>query len=204
MFTSSIFFHDLGKVNVNFQVEKMNNSQFDKNEDKIASNHSLLSSYIFIVYHSDLIQRKKYNQEDKTILFGFCFLYSFVISNHHKKEITIAFSENEFIKYIDEFIKYLKVFDFNIDPKFEKQIFNSFNDKLKLASNFITNQNQNEFNQWCLLKLLYSLLTASDYYATNHYKSGLSQIYSSLEFGVIDSALIQRMIYNFANTKDYN
>lgn len=204
LFTSTILFHDFGKINANFQVEKMNNLQFEKNVDKISSKHSLLGSYIFLVYKLNFILKQSFNQEDKTIIFGFSLLFSFAISNHHKSEFTITFSKNEFEKYIDEFAKYLKTFSFQIDSKFEKQLFIGLDQKLKQASNFIAKQNQNEFNQWCLLKLLYSLLTASDYYATNHYKSGLQQIYSSHEFGVIDSELSQRMIDSFATTKDYN
>jgi len=204
LFTSTILFHDFGKVNANFQVEKMNNLRFEKNADKISSKHSLLGSYIFLVYKLNSIQKQNFNQEDKTILFGFCLLFSFAISNHHKSEFTITFSENGFEKYIDEFVKYIKTFSFQIDSKFEKQLFIGFDQKLKQASSFIAKQNQNEFNQWCLLKLLHSLLTASDYYATNHYKSGLQQIYSPHEFGIIDSGLSQRMIDSFAITKDYN
>ena len=182
----------------------MNNLQFDNNADRISSKHSLLGSYIFLVYNLDSIQKQGYNQEDMTILFGFCLLFSFAIINHHKSEFTITFSENEFEKYIDEFVKYVKTFSFQIDSKYEKQLFIEFDIKLKQASNFISKQNQNEFNQWCLLKLLSSLLTASDYYATNHYKSGLQKIYSPLEFGIMDLGLSKRIIDNFTNTKEYN
>jgi CRISPR-associated endonuclease/helicase Cas3 len=204
LFVSAILFHDFGKVNVNFQIDKMNNTLFERNGDKIASKHSLLGSYIFLVYHLDLIQKQGYNQEDIIILFGFGLLFSYTISNHHMAEFIIDLSKNEFEKYIDEFVKYLKIYNFKTDIKFEKQFFTGFNRNLKQSANFIAKENQDEFNLWGLLKLQYSLLTASDYYATNHYKSRMQQIYSKKEFGVIDIAFSKKIINSFSSTKEYN
>lgn len=55
LFVDSISFHDFGKVNVNFQTDKMNNILFKANDDTIGSKHSLLGAYIFVAYYLDLI-----------------------------------------------------------------------------------------------------------------------------------------------------
>lgn len=55
-----------------------------------------------------------------------------------------------------------------------------------------------------MLKLQYSLLTAADYYATNHYKSNLQYIYTKKEFGILNTEDIQKIIGNISTTKEYN
>lgn len=204
MFVESISFHDFGKVNENFQVLKMGNSFFRENEDSIGSKHSLLGAYIFVVYYLDLISKENISQEDKILLSGFCLLFSYAITNHHKSEFSIESSKNDFQKYVSEFIKYLKSYKFEIDSRFEKQFFDYFEKNLKQSVKYIITQNKNEFNLWCLLKLQFSILTAADYYATNHYKSRLHDVYGKEEFGIINKELSQKMIKNFATTKEYN
>lgn len=204
LFVDSILFHDFGKVNVNFQTDKMNNILFKTNDDTIGSKHSLLGAFIFVAYYLDLIFKENFNEEDKFLLSGFCLLFSYSIINHHNSELSIEFSKNKFEQYVNEFSKYIEVYKFQIDSRFQKQFFEFFERNLKQSSNYITKQNENEFNLWCLLKLQFSLLTASDYYATNHYKSGLKSVYDKENLGIIGSELSKRMIDNFAFTKEYN
>jgi CRISPR-associated endonuclease/helicase Cas3 len=48
IFIAAIAYHDLGKVNPNFQVQKMENELFSLNNKlSIQSNHSLLGAYLF-------------------------------------------------------------------------------------------------------------------------------------------------------------
>lgn len=204
LFVDSIAFHDFGKVNVNFQADKMKNVLFEVNDDAIGSRHSLLGAYIFIVYYLDLIFKENFNVEDKTLLSGLCLLFSYSIINHHNSELSIEFSKNKFEQYVDEFSKYLESYKFQIDSKFQKQFFVFFERNLKQSSSFITKQNENEFNLWCLLKLQFSLLTAADYYATNHYKSGLKKAYDKNDLGIIGSGLSKKIVDNFTTTKEYN
>ena len=204
MFISTILFHDFGKVNSNFQAEKMKNTLFDSNNDKISSKHSLLGSYIFLVYHLDLINKEINNQEERILLIGFTLLYSFTIIKHHNSSIQINFSDNDIQKHIDELEKYTKVFNFEVDNRFEKHFFVGFNQVLKLSVKLIADKSHNEFNLWALLKLQYSLLTASDYYATNHYKSKLTNIYAEKEFGILNNEQIKKLIGNITTSKEYN
>lgn len=102
IFISAILFHDFGKVNSNFQAEKMKNTLFDSNNDKISSKHSLLGSYIFLVYHLDLINKEINSQEESILLIGITLLYSFSINHHHNSSIQINFSDNNIQEHVDE------------------------------------------------------------------------------------------------------
>ncbi|MDR3258056.1 MAG: CRISPR-associated helicase Cas3', partial [Fusobacteriaceae bacterium] len=204
LFVESIVFHDLGKVNVNYQVIKLNNTGFNVNDDKIKTNHSLLGAYLFLVHNFEFILEEYQDKEKFLLLYGFCSLFCFSISNHHNSEYDIDFSKNKFKSYIEEFIKYVDVFIFNAPEKFKKDIFCSFDISLKQSANYISKKNGNGFHLWCLLKLQYSLLTASDYYATNHYKSSRKSIYTEDEFGIITNELSDYLIDNFNSTKEYN
>ena len=50
IFVGTIYFHDFGKINENFQREKMMNSSFPNVNNGIGSDHSILSAYLFLSY----------------------------------------------------------------------------------------------------------------------------------------------------------
>jgi CRISPR-associated endonuclease/helicase Cas3 len=203
----SIVFHDLGKVNVNFQAVKMNNCRFSENNDSITTRHSLLGAYIFLVYNFSLISKDSFSQHEKNILAGFSFLFSYAISNHHKRTYSsIDFSANEFCRYIREFLKYIKEFRIEATEMLTERCFSDVRFKRAvgcICQNNVGQQGDRAFSLWCLLKLQYSLLTASDYYATNQYK--LSKLmHVDKVWGVIDNGLSEKMIANIRRTKRFN
>lgn len=205
LFIESIIFHDLGKVNVNYQSVKLKNPLFRKNDDIFSTHHSLLSSYLYLVYYIDILLNRQSNSEKKQItLFGFCILFSYAIAKHHSSDYYIDFSKNQFEDYINDFIKYVDVFCLNVSDKCKKDFFTNLINNLKQSSNFIANETNNEFYLWCMLKLQYSLLTAVDYYATNHYKSSLKSIYSEEDFGILTNDFADCLINQFKTTKIYN
>ena len=73
-------------------------------------------------------------------------------------------------------------------------LFGWFNDKVFEQSN--------GFPLFSLVKLLYSLLTASDYLSTAHYMNDWSQMPN--DFGVITNDLRQKIITNVRSAKSYN
>jgi CRISPR-associated endonuclease/helicase Cas3 len=206
MLIESITLHDLGKVNVNFQSSRMHNPLFQPNTDTIRHSHPLLGAYIFLVYKLDLILSSTVNKGDQAELFGFCLLFSYAISNHHKGSYSIEFNKNEFDQYINEFLKYINEFQIKPTKQITQKLFcaEMFVNKLKQYVHYIYEQADNDFSPWCLLKLQYSLLTASDYYATNHYKSSMQSLYMEKELGIISSELSDKMIGNVRQTKSYN
>ena len=48
LFAKSIYWHDMGKMNPNFQVDKMGNEKFENIDLTEGSNHSPLGAYLFI------------------------------------------------------------------------------------------------------------------------------------------------------------
>ena len=75
-------FHDVGKINPRFQLDKMDNKLFNYDEFKsVGSKHSIISAVIYIDYfwsRMDSLDRK-----NKSRLREFLFLNAYLISKHH-------------------------------------------------------------------------------------------------------------------------
>ena len=206
LFFNSIVFHDFGKVNNNFQLEKLNNTFFEFNNSvKIGTTHSFLSAYIFINYFSIDIYNRDFSNGDKNILWCFAFLFGIPILKHHSSFITKEYDyENEKIQSIKHFLRI-----FNIDPngdisdkliEFEKipkpaQNLWTFFDKVTREKKF------DFFALYALLKLNYSLLTASDYYATSEYMNNLKYEIAD-DLGIMTEKFKKKIIHNIANNKN--
>jgi CRISPR-associated endonuclease/helicase Cas3 len=212
MFVLSFLFHDLGKVNVNFQAKKVKNELFNEIDSSYGSKHSLLSSYFYILYSTNNVLENFHDNNSISVCIGFSLLYSYSISNHHNSKYYIDFSSNEFESYLKIFSEYLKNIRFlykqDICDKFFKtpqdaNHISPFLLNLQKCVKYIRKKNNNEFCLWVLLKLQYSLLTAADYYATNHYKSKLKEFYNSDDFGIINNSLRNKMKENFIKI-EYN
>jgi CRISPR-associated endonuclease/helicase Cas3 len=192
LFARSIIFHDYGKINPNFQVLKMSNKEFFKLDDsiKIESQHSALSAFIFIHYHiQETIYEKKINSTERKFLWGMIFLFANPIFYHHS-----PFFEHKILPFEESVFNSLKRFlnEFKIETKvdnlFKPEQLNQVFSSLKNSYQY-----ENYFPIFALLKLNFSILTASDYYSTNDYCNG----YEVNDFGLIDSKLRKDFIYNF-------
>jgi len=191
LFFNATVFHDFGKINPNFQVY-IHNAAFKSDEDvKIGTEHSFLSAYIFLNWFSHEIQlSNQFSREEKYIVLAYLFLFTIPILKHHSGYIA-------------------KDYDFDSKKTYSIHKFVSLFG-IKMPYDFIKNLIQNEDRIWnvfkdfdffpifALLKLNYSLLTASDYYATNDYMNDIS--YSTEEdFGLITENLKTRLFHNFEN-----
>ena len=91
MIDDVVNFHDFGKINSQFQIDKMLNEEILKMEDKynisgvLASDHSLLSANMFIAYYFEKITALIETVETKkiVILLEILFALSYTISKHH-------------------------------------------------------------------------------------------------------------------------
>lgn len=200
LFVKAIMFHDHGKINENFQVVRMGNQNFRANDDKLAHHHALLGSYIFIG-HSFKEADFFIPDDDKknNILYGVILLFAQSIGRHHAKGLqsvnTDFLPDLEF--FIDELCRYLRECNLAVDINIEKMqgcYSNVFNRIHK----------EDYFYVWQLVKLNYSLLTAADYYATNHFMNGLEDCYDESDFGIIDASLRSKLFENFMKLKPYN
>ncbi len=207
LFYSTIIFHDFGKINPNFQFGKLNNHTFNfESSIKISTEHSFLSAYIFLDHHLNKIYKTDYNNGDKNILWCFSFLFAIPILKHHSGFINKDYDFEE--EKINSVFHLLDILKFDSIQNLSEQIINQ--EKLEEGKNLWTffdkSANENEFNffaLFALLKLNYSLLTASDYYATSEYMNGL-RFENSEDFGLLHQVLKQHLGNSFKSTKDFN
>ena len=92
LFLAAIVYHDLGKINPNFQAIKMENDLFTQNKQlSIQSNHSLLGAYIFSnIFFHNVFENSLLNEDEKFILYFTTLLFAGAIIKHHNP--TIDFS----------------------------------------------------------------------------------------------------------------
>ena len=187
MISDVITFHDFGKINSQFQIDKMLNEEILKMEDKynisgvLGSDHSLLSASMFIAYYfgkiTDLIEIVE--TKKIVILFEILFALSYVISKHHGN--------------LDSFEEYIEKLSRNNDENILKELKNisvsnggillqAFLEKetITIFFNFIETyiserkkkeniSSEEAMAIFTLTRMMFSLLIASDYYSTNEF-----------------------------------
>lgn len=187
MIEDVVNFHDFGKVNSQFQIDKMLNEEIFKMEDKynisgvLGSDHSLLSASMFIAYYfgkiTDLIEIVE--TKKIVILFEILFALSYVISKHHGN--------------LDSFEEYIEKLSRNNDENILKELKNisvsnggillqAFLEKetitifFNFIETYISERKKKEnissheaMSIFVFTKMMFSLLVASDYYSTNEF-----------------------------------
>ena len=187
MISDVITFHDFGKINSQFQIDKMLNEEILKMEDKynisgvLGSDHSLLSASMFIAYYFGKITDSIEIVETKkiVILFEILFALSYVISKHHGN--------------LDSFEEYIEKLSRNNDENILKELKNisvsnggillqAFLEKetitifFNFIETYISERKKKEnissheaMSIFVFTKMMFSLLVASDYYSTNEF-----------------------------------
>ena len=187
MIEDVVNFHDFGKVNSQFQIDKMLNEEILKMEDEynisgvLGSDHSLLSTSMFIAYYfgkiTDLIEIVE--TKKIVILFEILFALSYVISKHHGN--------------LDSFEEYIEKLSRNNDENILKELKNisvsnggillrAFLEKetitifFNFIETYISERKKKEnissheaMSIFVFTKMMFSLLVASDYYSTNEF-----------------------------------
>ena len=187
MIDDVVNFHDFGKINSQFQIDKMLNEKILKMEDKynilgvLASDHSLLSASMFIAYYFEKIIALIETVETKkiVILLEILFSLSYTISKHHGNLDSFEEYIEKLLRNNDEnILKELK----NISVSNGGILLQAFLEKetITIFFNFIEiyiSERKNKENIsseeamaiFTLTKMMFSLLIASDYYSTNEF-----------------------------------
>ena len=187
MIDDVVNFHDFGKINSQFQIDKMLNEEILKMEDKynisgvLGSDHSLLSASMFIAYYFGKITDLIETMETKkiVILLEILFTLSYTISKHHGN--------------LDSFEEYIERLSRNNEENILKELKNisvsnggillqAFLEKetITIFFNFIETyiserkkkeniSSQEAMSIFVFTKMMFSLLVASDYYSTNEF-----------------------------------
>ena len=199
IFIAAIVYHDLGKVNPNFQVQKMDNELFSlNNELSFKSNHSLLGAYLFSnIFFKKTVENTKFKDEEKIFLYFSILLFAGAIIKHHSPTIDFMFEfENQQINDCYSFLEtYQIIWDENFCSSFYQGAIDIFREFSEMVDNPAV-----YFNLFATTKLLYSLLTASDFYATNEFMTKIE----INEFGILSKPERERIIERFKTEKPYN
>lgn len=187
LFINAIYLHDLGKINPKFQKAKMKNNLYKKIET-CTSEHSLISSFIFIDIFNEEANRFKNKKLIKTILY--CFAYQ--IARHHSNLENV--SANEFLNKLEK----VKEEELYIEYKNKDRLLQiDLEENVFLQKNKTLKQYQvKEIEFFILNKLLYSLIIACDYYATYEYMNS-----QEVEIETINS--IETIWEKYKNTSIY-
>ncbi len=204
LFVSAIVFHDYGKVNERFQSEKMLNPLFKHqliSHSPIGSTHSSLSAYLYLSKHLNEIA---YVHKSNPLLITACIYLSYSIFKHHSRQFhddnldTTAFTDFKVrhnFEDVKKFLsKYLKTFGFSIDPK----VIQLIGEHKTLIENKILST-QHSYSFYALCRLNFSLLTASDYLATNEYMNQ----FPLEHFGVLTKNRIDE-IHDLASREEWH
>lgn len=179
----TISFHDVGKINPGFQKKKMGNSAFEdvKIPNLSDDKHSLLSAYIYLDYFAyqleDILEAVPVEGKTCAYLYEVLFINTCLILKHHSslegfEQIIFEFKKGEKLNNLDEQIihgDYREVYK----GKFSRRIFPNYIPIL----NSVCDSEERKFAKYIYARLLFSLLTAVDYYATNEYVTGIETKY---------------------------
>lgn len=169
---ATFYFHDMGKVNRNFQVKKMKNLAWGK-EAFDDTKHALLSALLYIEEYFP--KGKAWGLKGKQIG-AFCMvvmLNAYVISRHHSPLNEFETFEQSLVALLGRLkedkalLQTLKTETINIEETTLHTLFRMGNKYL-----------QETYGEWkgsvpyIYVRLLYSLLVACDFYATSEYLKG--------------------------------
>ncbi|MGL5434446.1 MAG: CRISPR-associated helicase Cas3' [Lachnospiraceae bacterium] len=172
MIDNVVTFHDVGKVNPEFQRVNMNHYT-----DKVywcdwfdGTRHSLFSAYAYVNFYMKKINELVAEKTAKKILWGICLINGMVISRHHSDLTRMGDFIDEFkpggkIQLMETGLRKSGHFLYlDIDLKRDKY-WNRWN-RFKQ----FTDQNKElEAGAFLYTRMLYSLLVSCDYYATTEY-----------------------------------
>ncbi|CAA6809664.1 MAG: CRISPR-associated helicase Cas3 [uncultured Sulfurovum sp.] len=176
LFAKAVYWHDMGKMNPNFQVDKMDNKKFKNIKLSEDSNHSPLGAYLFINDSLQELYTKKWDEDEIEIIESIIYLFGYFISKHHGS----IYQSTEF-EFSDDLEQFLNLFDIKMNlikvHKEENRIFSTIYDYIE----------ENKDTLFLLSKSLFSLLIISDYYATAQFMNyGNKTELEYKDFGLID------------------
>lgn len=210
MFGEAIAFHDLGKLNANFQHSKMHNFQtlLEVRHD-FGSEHSIISAYLYLAITFHKIMEGHFNDEDILYLCNIAFYMSYPIIRHHSSWLGMCQDDDTWSnEKLFDLKPYLSIINLSISEDETNFFHKSFLANANCNALFDWYDNDCEvirdygFPLYALVRLCYSLLTASDYLATAHYMNAWGD--TDINVGIIDEALRNKITMHARHSKEYN
>lgn len=171
-------FHDIGKINPNFQVQKLNVKEFKQNDKYLNSKHSFLSSMLYMEYCRKLVYDEKNEDEIVNLLAEFILYNGYIIARHHSElgsltEFTklINLDDDTYFSKLKRIINNEDIYSVKIDfiKSDIEDMFRNLNKVDKDAEKVGKRSIKQGVYLSIYIRWLYSLLVASDYYATSEF-----------------------------------
>lgn len=195
MFVNTIAYHDMGKINVNFQVDTLENTYFSniKNKSTSDTDHSPYSTVIYINEFEKVISNDKEIKE-KSFLRFLMLSFADLISKHHGN--LDALEDNMCENSIEALLS--KVTSTNAIKLYTSPLM--FNKNMgQVITKFIHNYEYDKDTTyiiylWC--EILYSLLISCDFIATFQFFNNISN--HEFDLGMIEN--IDELVEAYNNT----
>lgn len=169
-------FHDIGKINPEFQQKKMKNDRIHAKQifSCVQTKHSIISAVLYIDYFFDLMKSEVKDREDRNKLRIFIVLHAYIIDRHHSDlgSLTAFLSELQ-VGQGNDVMEVLKTGacqaykkSFTLNQKKIKNVSDRFVEKMDDTSR------EDCIAIYAYIRVLYSVLLASDYYATAEFMKG--------------------------------
>lgn len=205
-FVNTIAFHDFGKTNEFFQIDRMKNEidLFKGAFPEIFTpryGHSELGGYIFSVYHLEKIRAEVTSTDDQKKLSVLTLLFCNTILLHHSprlKQPQQRVTNSQFLKFRAQLGGYLQLYTEFPAVEVSEKYFQNVEGVLKMFA-----QKPTDFALFALLRLNFSLLTASDYMATWHYGYEMDLI-TERHWGGFSKAKRDALFHAARTEKEYN
>ncbi|MFW0884771.1 CRISPR-associated helicase Cas3' [Candidatus Acidulodesulfobacterium sp. H_13] len=201
LFVKSVGSHDFGKINPEFQKQKMQNARPCFKHD-LSSGHSLISGYIFSLLSEATAAKKNIPHEKESLIDFLILSFSYPILKHHSSKLDYIKTDIAYKEKLSDLRKFVEFFDYSETPDFIEEIHECVFKESKKIFDRDNNEIKTQFPLFALIKLNYSLLTVSDYYATTHYMDGWKDMAN--DFGTFNDKLKKKIINNIETTKSYN
>lgn len=181
--TGVVLFHDAGKINPVFQTDAMGNEACaDMDIPGLRDrNHSALSAYIYLDYFAGQLEavNREYPVDirSRVYLYEILCMNAYLIMKHHSPlgyfgEFCSALQEGGKLNDIDRQVisgSYRGIY---------RGKFSSFQlSQYVRILNRVEESEERSFAKYTYMRLVFSLLTACDYYAANEYISGVETTY---------------------------
>ena len=212
MLVNIVTFHDFGKVNPKFQKKKMEHEFFSElaPDNNLGSKHSILSSVFYLDYFLEKINELE-DKTEREILKDFAYINSYIISRHHGKLVELE-------QYLSSLSgRNIQGEDLGVRArawleKWKKEVMRE--DKVskfrkhweRMFERSGGEENRKRVYLYGLTRLLYSMLIASDYYATSEYMKGVEiQNFGEIEkydeiINIYEQGTVQRSIRGYKKT----
>ncbi len=179
-----VSFHDFGKINPKFQEVKMANKMGSSYDGLKKQDHSFLSAIIYIDYFLYQLDKYDFSLSDKILLQRFVIEHAYIIARHHSDMNNLS----QFIHDLKETQTKILIQNLHMNPIKGYKGLRCLDDrKLTLLIRNLNRKDRKYTREehsykYFYYRLAYSLLVASDYYAT-------SEFMNQKEFDIIGSPL---------------